>query len=97
MNTFSLALLVELGHPQTSDPIYFEHSFFMAPDSGGAKVYSLLRKALLESGKIGVAKIVIRSKEQLSVIRVYKETLIMETIHFPDEVRSAGDGPNISS
>lgn len=77
------------------DPIYFERSYFMAPDSGGGKAYSLLREALLESGKIGVAKIMIRSKEQLAIVRVYKETLIMETIHFPDEVRSTADVPNI--
>jgi DNA end-binding protein Ku len=79
------------------DPIYFERSYFMAPDSGGGKAYSLLREALMESGKIGVAKIMIRSKEQLAVVRVYKETLIMETIHFPDEVRSSKDVPNIPS
>ncbi|WP_277584356.1 Ku protein [Psychrobacillus antarcticus] len=77
------------------DPIYFERSYFMAPDSGGGKAYSLLREALLESGKIGVAKIMIRSKEQLAIVRVYKETLIMETIHFPDEVRNSTDVPNI--
>jgi DNA end-binding protein Ku len=77
------------------DPIYFERSYFMAPDSGGAKAYSLLRKALMESGKIGVAKIMIRSKEQLAVVRVYNETLLMETIHFPDEVRDFKDVPNI--
>ncbi|WP_062051857.1 Ku protein [Bacillus sp. JCM 19034] len=77
------------------DPIYFERSYFMAPDSGGAKAYSLLRKALEESGKIGVAKIIIRSKEQLAVVRVYKQMLLMETIHFPDEVRKAEDVPNI--
>lgn len=79
------------------DPIYFERSYFMAPDSGGGKAYSLLRKALMESGKIGVAKIMIRSKEQLAVVRVFEELLIMETIHFPDEVRSAKDVPNIPS
>jgi len=77
------------------DPIYFERSYFMAPDSGGGKAYSLLRKALLESGKIGIAKIMIRSKEQLAIVRVYKETLIMETIHFPDEVRNSAEVPNI--
>ncbi|MEK5147067.1 DNA end-binding protein Ku [Psychrobacillus psychrotolerans] len=77
------------------DPIYFERSYFMAPDSGGGKAYSLLREALHESGKIGVAKIMIRSKEQLAIVRVYNETLIMETIHFPDEVRSTADVPNI--
>ncbi|WP_342567978.1 Ku protein [Psychrobacillus sp. FSL K6-4046] len=77
------------------DPIYFEKSYFLAPDSGGSKAYSLLTKALEESGKIGVAKIIIRAKEQLAVVRVYKELLVMETIHFPDEVRKASDVPNI--
>ncbi|WP_100404655.1 non-homologous end joining protein Ku [Bacillus solitudinis] len=77
------------------DPIYFEKSYFMAPDNGGGKAYSLLRKALVESGKIGIAKIIIRSKEQLAVVRVYQETLLMETIHFPDEVRNVQEVPNI--
>ncbi|ADC51729.1 hypothetical protein BpOF4_18440 [Alkalihalophilus pseudofirmus OF4] len=77
------------------DPIYFEKSYFMAPDAGGAKAYSLLKEALNESGKIGIAKIIIRSKEQLAVVRVYKEGLIMETIHFPDEVRKIEDVPNL--
>jgi len=77
------------------DPIYFERSYYMAPDSGGSKAYSLLRKALLESGKIGVAKIIIRAKEQLAVVRVYQNTLVMETIHFPDEVRPVAEVPNI--
>lgn len=77
------------------DPIYFERSYFMAPDANGGKAYALLRKALKESGKIGVAKIIIRSKEQLAIVRVYKDALLMETIHFPDEVRNVGDVPNI--
>lgn len=77
------------------DPIYFERSYFMAPDANGGKAYALLRSALKESGKIGVAKIIIRSKEQLAVVRVYKDALLMETIHFPDEVRNVGDVPNI--
>ncbi|WP_088104914.1 Ku protein [Halalkalibacter urbisdiaboli] len=79
------------------DPIYFEKSYFMAPDNGGGKAYSLLRSALLESGKIGVAKIMIRSKEQLAVVRVYQNTLLMETIHFPDEVRNVQEVPNVPS
>ncbi|GGA26870.1 non-homologous end joining protein Ku [Psychrobacillus lasiicapitis] len=79
------------------DPIYFERSYFLSPDTTGGKAYSLLRKTLEQSGKIGVAKIIIRSKEQLAVVRVYKDTLVMETIHFPDEVRSTADVPNIPS
>lgn len=77
------------------DPIYFERSYFIAPDNGGGKAYSLLRSALEESGKIGVAKIIIRSKEQLAIVRVYKDTLVMETIHFPDEVRNVQEVPNV--
>ncbi|MDW0118502.1 Ku protein [Sporosarcina thermotolerans] len=79
------------------DPIYFEKSYFMAPDANGGKAYALLRKALKDSGKIGVAKIIIRSKEQLAVLRVYEEALLMNTIHFPDEVRNVEDVGNIPS
>jgi len=56
-----------------------------------------LRKTLEQSGKIGIAKIIIRSKEQLAVVRVYQNALVMETIHYPDEVRSVGDVPNVPS
>ena len=79
------------------DPIYFEKSYYISPDTTGSKAYILLRKTLEDSGKIGVAKIIIRSKEQLAVVRVYKDTLVMETIHYPDEVRSISDVPNIPS
>lgn len=77
------------------DPIYFNRSYYMSPDGGGAKAYGLLRKALTISEKAGLAKIMIRSKEQLAVIRVYNETLLMETIHYPDEVRKAEEVPNV--
>lgn len=77
------------------DPIYFDRSYFMSPNEGGGKAYSLLRKALQESQKVGLAKIIIRSKEQMAVIRVYDNTLVMETIHYPDEVRRAADVPNV--
>jgi DNA end-binding protein Ku len=89
--------IIEFVKLEEIDPIYFERSYFMAPDSGGGKAYALLREALSDSGKIGVAKITIRSKEQLAIVRVYGETLMMETIHFPDEVRNAGEVPNIPS
>ncbi|KYD08526.1 Ku protein [Heyndrickxia sporothermodurans] len=77
------------------DPIYFNRSYYMSPNEGGMKAYGLLRKALLETEKAGLAKIIMRSKEQLAIIRVYENTLLMETIHFPDEVRNVGDVPNV--
>ncbi|MGG0736448.1 Ku protein [Niallia taxi] len=77
------------------DPIYYDKCYYMSSGDGGNKAYALLREALIESGKVGIAKIIIRSKEQLAVIRVYDNTLVMETIHFPDEVRKAEDVPNV--
>jgi DNA end-binding protein Ku len=77
------------------DPIYYNRSYFISPNEGGKKAYSLLRKALTESNKVGIAKIAMRSKEQLAVVRVYQNTMVMETIHFPDEVRQTGDVPNV--
>ncbi|GAB3789214.1 non-homologous end joining protein Ku [Virgibacillus kimchii] len=77
------------------DPIYFEKSYYLSPNDGGSKAYGLLRSALNDTGKIGIAKMMIRSKEQLAVIRVYDNTLVVETIHYPDEVRDVQDVPNV--
>ena len=77
------------------DPIYFEKSYYLSPNEGGGKAYNLLRAALEETGKIGIAKMMIRSKEQLAIIRIYKNALVVETIHYPDEVRNVEDVPNI--
>lgn len=87
--------IIDFVKMEQIDPIYYNRSYFMSPSEGGTKAYSLLRRALEESGKVGLAKIIIRSKEQLAIIRVVDNTLVMETIHFPDEVRSTGDVPNV--
>lgn len=87
--------IIDFVKMEEIDPIYFDRSYFMSPNEGGGKAYSLLRKALQESKKVGIAKIIIRSKEQMAVIRVYDNTLVMETIHYPDEVRRSSDVPNV--
>ncbi|MBV7506814.1 Ku protein [Bacillus sp. sid0103] len=89
--------IIDFVKMEQIDPIYFDRSYYMSPSEGGGKAYSLLRKALMESQKVGLAKIIIRSKEQLAVIRVYDNVLVMETIHYPDEVRKAGDVPSVPS
>lgn len=87
--------IVDFVQLEEIDPIYFEKSYYLSPNDGGGKAYTLLRQALADSNKIGVAKMMIRSKEQLAVIRVYENTLVVETIHYPDEVRNVADVPNI--
>lgn len=87
--------IVDFVKMEQIDPIYYDRTYFMSPSEGGVKAYSLLRKALEDTSKVGLAKIIIRSKEQMAVIRVYENTLVMETIHYPDEVRKASDVPNV--
>ncbi len=87
--------IVDFVKLEEIDPIYFNRSYYLSPNDGGVKAYALLREALNDTGKIGVAKITIRSKEHLAVLRVYNNTLLMETIHYPDEVRDFKDVPNV--
>ncbi|MEA4925097.1 MAG: Ku protein [Syntrophomonadaceae bacterium] len=70
------------------DPIYFDKTYYLEPSPGGEKAYSLIVDAMQKTGKIAIAKIFIRSKQSLAAIRVKDDYLIMETIFYPDEIRS---------
>jgi DNA end-binding protein Ku len=68
------------------DPIYYDHPYYLVPDKGAAKAYGLLLNAMKESGKVAIARVVLRSKEQLVAIRPAGDLLMMETMIFADEV-----------
>lgn len=68
------------------DPIYFESTYYLAPGQGGNKAYSLLHKAFKDSGKIGVGKVVLRTKEYLCAIRPMGKVLVLSTMLYPDEI-----------
>ena len=70
------------------DPMYFDHTYYLAPGTGAGKAYSLLLKAMEETGRVAVARVVIRSKENLVAIRPRDGVLAMETMLFSDEVVS---------
>ena len=70
------------------DPIYYDHPYYLAPGPGAGKAYALLLQALKDSGRVGIARVVIRSKEQLVAIRPRDGVLAMETLLFGDEVVS---------
>jgi DNA end-binding protein Ku len=72
------------------DPVYFRKAYFLLPDKGAEKPYRLLVKALEETGKVGIAKVVIRNKQHLAAVRPYEGRLLLETMYYPDEVKSAG-------
>ncbi|SDJ11627.1 Ku protein [Natribacillus halophilus] len=96
-NTEKAVEILDFVHIDEIDPIYFNRSYYLGPDEGGTKAYALLRKALSDTRKVGIAKIIIRSKEQLAVLRIREETLLMETLHYPDEIRASADVPNVPS
>ncbi len=70
------------------DPIFYDHPYYLAPGPGGAKPYRLLLEAMAETEKVAIARVVIRSKEQLVAIRAVGDVLEMATMLFADEVSS---------
>ncbi len=69
------------------DPIYFERSYFVAPNKIGVKAYKLFLRALSDSERVAVAKVTIREKERLCTLRVKEDLLVLETMNWPDEIR----------
>ena len=70
------------------DPIFYDHPYYLLPDKGAAKAYKLLVTAMEEAGKVAIARVVIRQKENLVAIRPTGNLLTMETMLFADEVVS---------
>ena len=70
------------------DPIYYGKSYYLEPEQPAVKAYVLLREALESSGMVGLVKVAIRSREQLAVLRVRDGVIVLETMIWPDEVRT---------
>jgi DNA end-binding protein Ku len=68
------------------DPIFYDHSYYLAPATGGAKAYRLLLEAMREAGKVAIGRVVIRSKQQLCALRPTDEVMALSTMLFGDEV-----------
>lgn len=71
------------------NPTYFQKPYFLEPQKGGDKAYALLREALRDSGKIGIAKVVIRTREHLAGVKAQGDGIILEIMHFGDELVDA--------
>jgi DNA end-binding protein Ku len=70
------------------DPLYYDHPYYLAPDTGAAKAYGLLLAALTKSGKVAIARFVMRDKQYLAAIRPAGNVLTLETMLFADELVS---------
>jgi len=73
------------------DPIYYDKAYYLAPDEAGAKAFVLLRLALEQTGRAAVAKVAIRDKESLCLVRPYQDVLSMDTLFYANEIRPTRD------
>lgn len=72
------------------DPVYFERPYYLAPAEGaGVKAYKLLLSALRNDARVALCKVAFRDKEHLATLRVMDDALVLETMHWPDEIREA--------
>jgi DNA end-binding protein Ku len=69
------------------DPIYFRKAYYVLPDEGAEKPYRLLLAALEETGRVAIAKVVIRNKQHLAALRPWEGIIVLETMYFADEIR----------
>ena len=72
------------------DPIFFYKPYYLEPGKGGDKAYVLLREALAESEKVGIAKVVIKTREYLAGVKPEGDVLVLELMHFAEELADPG-------
>src|ERR1043165_1421700 len=68
------------------DPIFFDKPYYLEPEKRGEKAYGLLREALKQSGKVGIAKVVIKTRQHLAAVKPEKNLLVLELMHFSEEI-----------
>ena len=78
--------ITDFVHIDEVSPIFFYKPYYMEPEKGGDKAYVLLREALTSTGKIGIAKVVIRTRQYLAAVKPQGPGLMLELMHFADEL-----------
>ena len=78
--------IVEFVELDQINPMYFDTPYYLEPEKKGRHAYALLRDALIESGKVAIARVVIRSREHIAAVKPNGEALVLELMHFADEL-----------
>ncbi len=87
--TSSREIAVEKFVPSDQiDPMLLEKSYYLEPEKSGAKPYALLRQALLEADRMAVVTVALRQRTSVAVLRVKDDVIVMQTMMWPDEVRT---------
>ncbi|MGH7899368.1 MAG: Ku protein [Candidatus Binatia bacterium] len=85
--------LTEFVPAEKVDPIYFDRAYYLGPDKGGDKAYRLLVKAMKQTGRAALGKYAARGRQYLVLLRPKDAGLVMQQLHYPDEIRSADEIP----
>ena len=83
--------IVQFARREEIDPLYFETPYYVAPGKGGAKGYALLREALRESDRVGIAKVVVRFRQHVAALMPQGRLLVLELLRYGHEIRGAAD------
>jgi len=87
-STSSREIAVEKFVPSNQiDPMLFEKSYYLEPESSGAKPYALLRQALLDADRMAVVTVALRQRTTVAVLRVRDDVIVLQTMMWPDEIR----------
>jgi len=81
--------ILEFVKEEEIDPVYFESSYYLAPDEAGKKPYALLSRAMEESGYLGVAKLAMHNREYTVLLRPHEDGLMLHTMFYQEEIREA--------
>lgn len=82
----SIIELMDFVGADEVDDRYFDKPYYLLPQKGGEKAYALLREALRDAGRVGIAKIVMRDKPHLAAVEVIKDALVLSTMRFREEL-----------
>jgi DNA end-binding protein Ku len=78
--------IVEFVDQKEINPMLYDTPYYLEPEKKGRHAYALLREALKKSGKVGIAQVVIRTREHLAALRPLGNALVLETLHYADEI-----------
>jgi DNA end-binding protein Ku len=84
--------IVQFVDLEEIDPMMYKKSYYLSPEETGAKAYALLREALAQENKVGIAKVSFRDKEHLAALRFRDDAFVLETMYWPDEIRAMDFG-----
>ena len=83
--------IVDFIHIEEVDPVYFDKTYYLWPEKGGEKAYLILREAMRQTGRVAVAKVTLREKEHLCLIRLIGDTISVAMMFFQDEIRDTAE------